>query len=66
MKSKDLIYMYAVQEKETGKILSKYTGGKFYERRSDAAKKVEKLGDKYQVVTYRLLELGPNVIQMLL
>ena len=61
MKDKDLIYMYAVQEKKTGKILSKYSGGKFYERSSDAAKKVEKLGDGYQVVTYRLLELGPKV-----
>ena len=37
MKDKDLIYMYAVQEK------------------------VEKLGDGYQVITYRMLELGPNV-----
>lgn len=61
MKDKDLICMYAVQEKKTGKILSKYSGGKFYERHADAAKKVEKLGDKYQVITYRMLELGPNV-----
>ena len=61
MKDKDLIYMYAVQEKKTGKILSKYSGGKFYERSADAAKKVEKLGDGYQVVTYRLLELGAKV-----
>ena len=61
MKDKDLIYMYAVQEKKTGKILSKNSGGKFYERPSDAAKKVEKLGDGYQVVTYRLLELGVKV-----
>ena len=61
MKDKDLIYMYAVQEKKTGKILSKYTGGKFYERHADAAKKVEKLGDEYQVITYRLLELGTKV-----
>jgi hypothetical protein len=61
MKDKDLIYMYAVQEKKTGKILSKSSGGKFYERSADAAKKVERLGDGYQVVTYRLLELGPKV-----
>ena len=61
MKDKDLIYMYAVQEKKTGKILSKYSGGKFYERSADEAKKVEKLGDGYQVITYRMLELGPNV-----
>ena len=61
MKDKDLIYMYAVQEKKTGKILSKYTGGKFYERYADASKKVEKLGDEYQVITYRLLELGTKV-----
>ena len=61
MKDKDLIYMYAVQEKKTGKILSKCSGGKFYERSADAAKKVEKLGDGYQVITYRMLELGPNV-----
>ena len=61
MKDKVLIYMYAVQEKKTGKILSKYSGGKFYERFSEAEKKVEKLGDEYQVVTYRLLELGTKV-----
>lgn len=59
----EMTFVYAVKNKETGEFLNKSTGGRLYARLSDAKRRMGKnLGNKYEIVTYRLLELkGENV-----
>jgi len=50
-------FVYAIRNKETGKFLKKSNGGKYYSILGAAKSRIN--GDEeYEIVTYRLIELG--------